>query len=262
MDARQISCPFQSGSIELNSGIVLTRNNISMRGVFVTGTGTGVGKTIFAAGLAWALRQKNIDVGVMKPFATSDKIFSKRFKSSDTALLARAAAAKETDAELNPVFYRVAGAPLMAAAIANRPLPSIRGVLNTLRSVAARHEFIVAEGIGGVLVPLTSRHSVIDFIKLSGLPVVIVTTPFVGTINSTLLTVRMCLARGLRIAGLVISMMPRNPSRVEEATPKVLATISKVPVLGSIPRLSRADYILVGKIIQKEFDLEPLLSGK
>lgn len=233
-----------------------------MRGVFVTGTGTGVGKTVFAAGLAWALRQKNIDVGVMKPFATSDKRFSKRFRSSDTALLARAAAAKETDAQLNPEFYELAAAPLMAAALTKSPLPSIPRVLNNLRSIAAKHEFIVVEGIGGVLVPLTSRHSIIDFISLSGLPVVILCTAFLGTINSTLLTVCACRKRGLRIAGLVVSMMPRKPSLVERATPEVLASLAKVPVLGIIPRLTQPDYISVGKIILKGFDLEPLLSGE
>ena len=59
-----------------------------MRGVFVTATDTGVGKTVISAGLAWALRKRNQDVGVMKPFATSDRIFSRKYRSSDVAMLA------------------------------------------------------------------------------------------------------------------------------------------------------------------------------
>ena len=68
-----------------------------MQGVFITGTGTGVGKTAVAAGLAWALRRRKVDVGVMKPFATGDRFFSKKYRSRDTAMLAKAAGASEPD---------------------------------------------------------------------------------------------------------------------------------------------------------------------
>src|SRR5438067_762040 len=115
MDAIRTLCRRLLSSIQLNAGSIYGSNNISMRGLFITGTGTGVGKTAVAAGLAWALRKKGLDVGVMKPFATADRIFSKRYRSSDTAILARAAEASEPDHDLNPFFYRIAASPLMAS---------------------------------------------------------------------------------------------------------------------------------------------------
>ena len=100
-----------------------------MRGVFVTATDTGVGKTVFSAGLAWALRVEGHDVGVMKPFATSGRIFSKQFRSKDAALLANAAGANEKDYELNPSFYNIPASPMMATMLSSRPAPRIDAVI-------------------------------------------------------------------------------------------------------------------------------------
>jgi dethiobiotin synthetase len=231
-----------------------------MRGVFVTGTGTGVGKTIFSAGLAWALGKKGVGVGVMKPFATSQSIYSKKYRSADVAMLAKGAGTSESDAELNPVFYRLAAAPMMAAELLNQPPPDLNKVLSMLRALAARHEFMIVEGIGGIAVPVTPTHSVADFIKLTGLPVIIVTSPFLGTINHTLLTISACAQHGLRVFGVAVNMMPRRPNIVEEKIPETLARISRLPVVGIIPRLSSPSPATVGKIILKEFDLDRLLA--
>ena len=86
-------------SVKSNHAIYLI---ISMRGVFVTGTGTGVGKTLVSAGLAWALRKRNVNVAVMKPFATAAKYYSSKYKSQDTAILAEACGTSEPVAETQP----------------------------------------------------------------------------------------------------------------------------------------------------------------
>src|SRR3712207_2032485 len=96
-------------------------NSISMRGIFVTGTDTGVGKTAIAAGIAWAMRKQKLDVGVMKPFATANRVFSKRYRSQDTALLARASAVNDQDWDLNPFFYSIAASPLSATELKYGP---------------------------------------------------------------------------------------------------------------------------------------------
>ena len=75
-----------------------------MRGIFITGTSTGVGKTLVAAGLAWALRKRKIDVGIMKPFATANRVFSTKYRSQDTAILAKASGVNDPDCSLNPFF--------------------------------------------------------------------------------------------------------------------------------------------------------------
>src|SRR5688572_25075313 len=94
---------------------------IFMRGIFVAGTDTGVGKTAVAAGIAWLLKSRRVDVGVMKPFATGSKRHSARYQSEDTAMLAAAAGAPESDEELNPFFFKIPASPLMAAQLTGKP---------------------------------------------------------------------------------------------------------------------------------------------
>lgn len=231
-----------------------------MQGIFVAGTGTGVGKTLFSAGLAWLLKRKGIDVGVMKPFATADSLYSKTYRSADVAILAEAAEAEEKDPDLNPSFYKAAAAPLMAAKLTGRPLPRIDRVLESLKRLGDRHEFLIVEGIGGVCVPIDRRHYVVDFAKAAGLPVVIVSIPYLGTLNHTLLTVDACRARDLTMAGIVVNMMPRKPTLVERMAPRYLASLSRIPVIGTLPRLSRPDYASAGRAIDKAINIEKLLS--
>lgn len=233
-----------------------------MRGVFVTGTDTGVGKTVFAAGLAWALRRRGVDVGVMKPFATADKKFSARYRSADVSILARAAAARESDMMLNPVFYEVGASPLMASSITKRPPPVIADVLVALKKIAAKHEFLVVEGIGGIMVPLTKKQYLADFVKLTGLPVLIVSRSSLGTLNHTVLTVKACRDLGLRIAGIVVNKMPKNPGKAEEMAPNTLSELTGVSILGTIPQLKNPNYVSAGKVIEKSIDLDLILSMK
>jgi dethiobiotin synthetase len=121
-----------------------------MRGIFVTGTDTGIGKTIIAAGLAWALRKKGVDVGVMKPFATANKVFSKKYRSQDTSLLARASVVNDDDYEINPFFYPIAASPLTATELKYGPPVNSRSALQKLKNLGKKHQFMIVEGIGGI----------------------------------------------------------------------------------------------------------------
>ncbi len=232
-----------------------------MRGVFVTGTDTGVGKTVVAAGLAWLLRKKGIDIAVMKPFATGDKLYSKRFKSEDTSILAEAAGVSETDEDLNPAFFKVPASPLMAAQILRKSPPDVHGALFPLKKLAIKHQFVVVEGIGGLMVPLTEREFVADFVRLADLPVMIVTHPRLGTLNHTLLTVRVCREFGLNILGIIVNMMPKRPSVVEKNTPSAIQRLAGVPVLAVLPEMkNRPEYKEIGKLLEKTSVVEKLLS--
>jgi dethiobiotin synthetase len=233
-----------------------------MRGVFVTGTDTGVGKTLFASGLAWALRRRGINVGVMKPFATGRHFFSKKYKSSDAGLLAKAAGVRDSDDELNPSFYDVAASPLVASVLSGREAPRIPDALHSLRTLAKRHAFMVVEGIGGIMVPLSEKFYVSDFVKLTGLPTIIVTRPSLGTLNHTILTVNGCRQSGLFIAGIVVNIMPARASTVERYAPETIARLTGIPILGIIPKFQRPSYVSVGRHIQKTIDLDQLVSVK
>lgn len=232
-----------------------------MRGVFVTGTDTGVGKTAVAAGLAWLLKKKGVDVAAMKPFATGNKLYSKKFKSEDTAILAEATGALEPDDELNPVFFKVPASPLMAAQILKKSPPDVHGALFPLKKLGIKHQFVVVEGIGGLMVPLTEREFVADFVRLADLPVVIVTHPRLGTLNHTLLTVRVCREFGLDILGIIVNMMPKKPSAVEKNAPHVMQRLAGVPVLAVLPEMkNKPDYKEIGRLLEKTSVAEKVLA--
>jgi dethiobiotin synthetase len=231
-----------------------------MRGLFITGTNTGVGKTAIAAGLAWALRKRKVDVGVMKPFATANKVFSKKYRSQDTAILAGAAGVDDPDSELNPFFYTLAASPLVASQLKREPPVSIEKALQALQNLARKYDFMIVEGIGGIMVPLTENESVADFAKRADLPVVIVLTPMLGTLNHALLTIMACKEFGINIKGIIINKMPKKPSVVEQKAPEVIERLTGIRVLGTLPFSRGANYSTIGKVFEKTIDLDSLLS--
>ncbi|AFU58687.1 dethiobiotin synthase [Candidatus Nitrososphaera gargensis Ga9.2] len=230
-----------------------------MRGIFVTGTGTGVGKTAVSAGLVWALRRHKVNVGVMKPFATANRTFSKKYRSQDTAILAEAAGVDDPDSELNPFFYSVAASPLLAWQLRREPPTSIENALQVLQNLAKKHDFMVVEGIGGIMVPLTENESVADFAKRAGLPAIIVTTPVIGTLNHTLLTVMACKEFGINIRGIIVNKMPKKPSIAEQKAPEMIERLTGIRVLGTLPFSKSANHTIIGKILEKIIDLDSLL---
>jgi dethiobiotin synthetase len=239
---------------------MLSCNNISMRGIFVTGTSTGVGKTAVAAGLAWALRKRKIDVGVMKPFATANRVFSRKYKSQDTAMLARASGVNDPDCALNPFFYSIAASPLVAAELKNSPQVDTEKALQKLKKLERKHDFLIAEGIGGIMVPLTENEFVVNFAKRAKLPLVIVATPKLGTLNHTLLTVMACKKFRLKIAGIILNKTSKKPDIVEQKTAEILERLTQIKLLATIPFSKGANYASIGKMMEDNLNLEMLLS--
>lgn len=231
-----------------------------MRGLFITGTSTGVGKTAIAAGLAWALRKRKVNVGVMKPFATANRAFSKKYRSQDTAMLARAAGVDDPDSDLNPYFYSLAASPLVASQLKREPQASIEKALQVLQALARKHDFMIVEGIGGIMVPLTENESVADFAKSTDLPVVIVSSSMLGTLNHTLLTVMACKEFGINVRGITVNKMPKKPSIVEQKAPEVIERLTGIKVLGTVPFLKGANHTTIGKTLEKTTNLDSLLS--
>ena len=231
-----------------------------MRGIFITGTSTGVGKTTVAAGLAWALRKRRIDVGVMKPFATANRVFSKKYRSEDTAILAKASQVNDLDSELNPFFYSIACSPLVASRLKREPPVSIERALQILQNLGRKHDFLIAEGIGGIMVPLTESESVATFAKLTQLPILIVSTSMLGTLNHTLLTVMACKEFGLNIRGIIMNKMSKKYTIVEQKTIEVIEKLTDVKVLSVLPVADSVHYHVVGRMLEKGMDLKQLLS--
>ena len=149
---------------------------------------------------------------------------------------------------------------MMAASITGQPHPDMDKIQNILRVLAQKHEFMIVEGIGGLLVPITDKLVLADFAKAAGLPVIIVARPSLGTLNHTLLTVNACRTYNLRIAGLVINKFPKTASSVEKATPATLGKLTGIPILAVLPRLSNATYLSMGGILEKSGVLDRLVA--
>jgi len=155
------------------------------RGIFVTGTDTGVGKTVVACALAAWGRRRGVDVGVMKPIATGGRWApaDQRWVSDDARRLAQAAGSGDPWPLVNPVCCKEPLAPATAAQRARSPI-RLDEVLRAFRSLQARHEWLIVEGIGGLLVPLTARATVADLARRLHLPVIVVARPGLGTLNT------------------------------------------------------------------------------
>ena len=230
-----------------------------MHGIFITGTNTGVGKTAVAAALAWTLRKRKIDVGVMKPFATANRVFSKKYRSQDTAILAKASRVNEPDSNLNPFFYSIAASPLVASELKHGAPVNIKRAVHELNKLGRKHDFLIAEGIGGIMVPLTENECVAGFVKQVDLPVVIVSTAKLGTLNHTLLTVMACKKFGLKITGIILNKTSKKTNIVEQKTPEVIERLTHIKVLAVIPFSQGANYAAIGKVLEQDLDLDKLL---
>jgi dethiobiotin synthetase len=225
-----------------------------MRSIIVTGTDTGVGKTTVAAALARSLRSKGINVGVMKPFAASNERYSDKYRSADTAILAEAASVDECDHEINPFFYSLPAAPFVAASITGETAIAITAAVSSLEKVGAKHDFLIIEGIGGLMVPLTEKETFADFAKAVNAPMLLVASCKIGTLNHILLTLRVSRNYGLRIAGLVLNSFPRRPDMIDRRLIDSLRRLCDVEFICTIQRLSRkrqSQFELEDKILEK-----------
>jgi dethiobiotin synthetase len=230
-----------------------------MKGVFITGTDTEIGKTTVAASLASLLRLSGWNVGVMKPFATGTRVFSTKYKSKDSALLARAAQVNDPDIEINPFFYSVPTAPFTAAKIMSEKEPSLEDALRICQKLAAKHNFMIVEGIGGIMVPLTKEKCVLHFAKSLGLPTIIVAGSELGTINHTLLTVKICNDFGLNLLGIIINGMPAKVSLLKKQTVETIRELSKVRILSVIPYIRKNTEKNLCRILGNDLDVNKIL---
>lgn len=209
-----------------------------MKGIFVTGTDTGVGKTFVAAGIAAALRRRGIDIGVMKPVHTGCRTRQGRLIPEDTVRLIRSAGVDDPIGLVTPYAFKEAVAPHVAA-LKNGVDIDIGKLLRSCRKLGSKHDYIIVEGIGGLLVPITKGFYVADLIKRLQLPALIVTRPGLGTINHTLLTVNCLKGKKIPIVGIVINYRNQGKDTLAEKTaPETLEKLSGVSVLGTIPWIS------------------------
>ena len=209
---------------------------MTTHGFFVSGTDTGVGKTVVACALVRALRRRHLDVGVMKPIETGVGAEG----PLDAQALQSAAAATESLEEICPQTFALPAAPTVAAASEGRAveMEPIRDVFARLRE---RHEWMVVEGAGGLLVPAARGLSMADLSRELQLPLLIVCRAALGTINHTLLTLEAAERRDLPVAGVVISHCGGQLSQADQFNLQALRDSLGARLVGEIPPLREGE---------------------
>lgn len=197
-------------------------------GIFVTGTGTEVGKTVVAAAVARTHAAGGERVAVFKP-AISGLEQVARGADPDHELLRRGAGSRQTDDEIAPYRYGPPVSPHLGAELAGERIDP-RRLLEAARRAAAASDHLVVEGVGGFLVPLTLGYLVRDLARDLGLPVAIAAPPGLGTINHTLLTVESVRAVGLEVAAVVLTPWPASPGDLERSNAEAIRRLGSVTV--------------------------------
>jgi len=224
----------------------LAKSAETRQGVFVTGSDTGVGKTVVAAGLVRGFRAMGMDVGVMKPIATgcypsprADGGYDLR--SEDVDSLLKAAGVDDDLRLIAPFRFEPPLAPLTAARLTGEEI-SMESVLAAFRTLRDRHNLMVVEGIGGLMVPFRENYFVADMIRELKLPLVVVARPGLGTLNHTILTVRCAESRGIGILGIIVNSADgEDRSQAAETNVPILEECSGVPVLQVVPHTTNVD---------------------
>lgn len=211
----------------------------ALRGCFVTGTDTGVGKTQASAALLHALAAQGWRVAGLKPVAAGAEACEDGIVNDDVQALRRASNVAVTDAEVGPCQLRTACAPHLAARIEGVAIPRA-ALLAAARTLAQRAELLVVEGVGGFRVPLGDDWDSADLAADLGLPVVLVVGLRLGCLSHALLTAEAVRARGLRLAGWIANPidpdMPLAANNLASLTERLLAGFG-APLLGVLPWL-------------------------
>lgn len=208
-----------------------------MQAIFITGTDTGVGKTVVAAGIAAAMRYRGANVGVMKPVHTGCRIIKGKMIPEDSILLARAASSDDPAGLVTPYMFREPAAPY-AAAKAHNMIIDVGKITDCFNEICRRHDYVIVEGIGGVLVPLTRDFYVADLIKRLDIPVILVARPDLGSINHTMLSIHCLKTKKTDLSGIIISNCKKGRGNFAEKTfQDSIENLTDVPVLGTLPYL-------------------------
>ncbi|MCY0869945.1 MAG: dethiobiotin synthase [Firmicutes bacterium] len=206
-----------------------------MDGLFVTGTDTDVGKTVIAGAIVRALRARGRDAGAWKPLQSGHQRDDPR---GDVMRLRAAAGLADKPEQMCRAALAEPLAPALALERAGVSL-YLSDLLEHLAAYRRLHRYIVAEGAGGLLVPLCSDATVLDLAVALAWPLVVVARATLGTVNHTALTVRAAVAAGLHVEGVIISGMPADRRGTEWENVAMIERLARVPVVAVIPQMER-----------------------
>lgn len=227
-----------------------------MQGYFITGTDTGVGKTVVTACLTALFKSRGEDIGVMKPIETGVDSECSTSANSDAKFLMEVAGVQDALEDVCPYRLKFPASPYQAAKMEGRELKPEK-LLEKFRTLQSKHSMMLVEGIGGLMVPITQRYNVADLALQINLPLIIVSRVKVGTLNHTLLTINAARQHGLKVAGVIL-----NPSKegeldaIETEQGKLIEEFSDTPILGTCPYIENVSSVGIKQnlnLLQNEF---------
>jgi dethiobiotin synthetase len=241
------------------------KNGMKPIGVFITGTDTGVGKTLVAGGLAACFREAGISSGVMKPVETGCRLRGNTRTAPDARFLQRMSGTREPLDQIVPYRLLAPLAPQVAAEREGVRIQPAR-IAGRFREIASRHDLTLVEGAGGLLVPYTRKVRTLELIVRLDLAVVVVGRTGLGTLNHTLLTLECLAGRGIPVLGVILNNAEGTRSLAEQTNPATLRQWTRVPLLGTIPhqpglRMALAPSRRITQIIRHHVDVDRILKG-
>lgn len=228
------------------------------KGFFITGTDTGVGKTVVAAALVCAIRSGGQSVCGIKPIESGCSRLSDVLIPPDGMFLKEISHAEEQINRLTQFCLEAPLAPMVAAELENVDIVP-EYIKHRFDELSLKYDALVVEGIGGILVPIKKGFFVLDLMEMLELPVIVVASPYLGTINHTLLTVDCALRAGLDVAGVVMNFRrPFEGTPAEETNAHAIERLSPVPLIGVMPFVKDLDAEKLEAAAQKHLDMDAL----
>lgn len=202
--------------------------------IFITGTDTGVGKTLVTAALARHFCTKGMNVGVMKPIETG--VDNPAKLGADATLLRWAAASTDEADLISPYRFAKPLAPCQAAT-AVKEIIDIDDIVKACQNLRQSKDILLIEGAGGLMVPIRGGYIMADLAKQLGASLMVITHPRLGTLNHTLLTTFAARTMGLDLSGFIINRMPDPPGEAEREAPHLLASLASADLIGVLPEV-------------------------
>ena len=194
-----------------------------MKSLFVTGTDTDVGKTCVSASIVKNLRDMDIDVGVMKPFASGHKKNSNSLPQ-DVEILMKYSGSQDPIDLVNPYFFEIPTSPYDAAKILVQKI-NLQKVIDAYNKLLSSHDLVIVEGIGGLMTPITQNYFVSNLISELDIDTIVVMGSKLGTVNHALLTYEHCKQMQLKLKGFVINQTEHDGYKSVSYTHLTLPTI-------------------------------------
>jgi len=235
-----------------------------MKVIFVTGTDTGIGKTVISSAIsAFFSLRKQMNVGVMKPFECGLSKTDKDLLPWDAICLREASGSNDDLNTISPYTLEAPVAPEVAAMLEHVNI-DINMVDKIYHSLAKSHDLLVIEGAGGVLVPIKENFFFADLIQKWNAPTLIVSRLGLGTINHTLLTNHLLKERGIKVIGVILNNTDGLGDLPAQTNPDILRKYLDVPVLGIFPHVKdllkgSVDRERMADILAKNINTDALL---